>query len=107
MGAERELVYVWEYKVRADRIEEFLSAYGPGGDWVKLFEKAEGYISTELLEDSEVPLRFLTVDQWRSKAARDRFRDAFDEEFRELDSRCEGFTEKEIFLGDFEVVREY
>ena len=106
MGKNREFVYVWEYRVRPDRIEEFLKAYGPEGDWVRLFRKAGGHLSTDLLESSEDPLRFLTVDRWESKDARDEFRDAFDAEFTELDARCEGFTEEENFLGDFEAVRE-
>lgn len=104
MEEDRELVYVWEYRVRPDKIEEFLAAYGPDGDWVRLFRKAGGYLSTELLSDSEDPLRFLTVDRWNSKEARDLFRDRFDSEFAGLDKRCEGFTETERFLGDFEAV---
>jgi len=94
--------YIWEYFVKEEFRSEFEKAYGPDGDWVKLFSKAEGYIKTELQQDISNPLRYITIDHWKSKDARDSFRNQFAKEFEELDKRCEQFTEKEMFIGDFE-----
>ena len=45
--------YVWEYRVHDDELERFQKVYGPGGDWVQLFKKAEGYVRTDLFRDAD------------------------------------------------------
>jgi len=94
-------VYIWEYMVKEEFLEEFNSIYGPTGDWAKLFRKAEGYLTTELHQDISDPRRFITVDYWNSKEDRDRFRRKFANEFNDLDEHCERFTSQEKFIGDF------
>ena len=96
--------YVWEYFVLKEALADFEKIYGPNGDWVQLFEKSEGYLGTELYRDMSKELRYLTTDYWVSRNARDAFLDKFTEEFAELDQRCELLTEKEVFLGDFELL---
>lgn len=96
--------YVWEFRVGPERKAEFEAAYGPDGDWARLFRRAPGYLRTELLSDPERPGRYLTVDHWESRAACDAFRDRFRADFDELDARCEDLTESETKLGDFETV---
>ena len=95
-------IYIWEYLVEEKNQEDFTRIYGPNGDWVDLFKKAKGYIKTELHRDISNPDRFITVDYWHTKADRDKFRIEFAEDFKTLDDFCEGFTDKENFLGDFE-----
>lgn len=68
--------YVWEYRVRLDRIREFEAVYGPKGEWVRLFRR-EAYAA---------------------------FRRRFGTEFDAVDERCERLTETETRLGDFESV---
>ena len=87
----------WRFKVRPGREEEFLRAYGPDGEWARLFSVAEGYIGTEL--DEEAPGVYVTTDRWTTSAARDRFLRAHVREYEELDKRCERLTEKEEALG--------
>jgi len=95
------LVILWEFRVRPERLSEFLSAYSPGGDWDRLFRLADGYLSTELLRDERDETRFLTLDRWDSREARDRFRLRFREEYETLDRRCEDYTLEETPVGDF------
>jgi heme-degrading monooxygenase HmoA len=97
------LILVWEFHVRPERLSEFLSAYSPGGDWDRLFKRGEGYISTELVRDERDETRFLTLDRWESREARDRFLTRFREEYDALDRRCEDFTLEETPVGDFSV----
>jgi heme-degrading monooxygenase HmoA len=95
------LVIVWEFRVRPERLSDFLSANAPGGDWDRLFRRGEGYISNELLRDERDETRFLTIDRWDSREARDLFRLRFREEYEALDRRCEDFTLEETPIGDF------
>src|SRR5690242_20654494 len=42
--AGREVfVIAWEFQVKAEHREDFERAYGPSGDWLKLFRTGEGY----------------------------------------------------------------
>jgi len=94
-------MYIWEYLVRADFVAEFLRAYGPEGEWVQVFRRAKGYVRTELHQDHENPLRFITIDYWDSRASWAAFRIEFAAEFEFLDARCENYTETERQIGSF------
>jgi heme-degrading monooxygenase HmoA len=61
-----ELVRLWEYDVQPGRVAAFVSAYGPNGDWARLFAGAEGYLGTELFCSTTTATRFVTVDRWSS-----------------------------------------
>jgi len=99
---KKVFVYVWEYFVKAEKKSDFERIYGMNGDWTKLFSRDAGYLGTELHQDISNNQRYLTLDYWISKNARDNFREKFAVEFEKLDKQCESLTEKEIFLGDFE-----
>ncbi len=94
--------YIWKYTVKEDRLDEFEKAYGSEGDWVQLFRKADGYISTMFYRDNSDDLTFITIDTWESKAHRDAFRKKYADEFNRLDLRCESLTERELWIGDFD-----
>ena len=95
-----QYAYMWEFTVEPASIDRFIAFYGPGGDWVRLFSQAEGYIRTALHRDLNQPERFLTVDYWVSKADSTRFREKSAAQFEELDRMGEGLTVSERFLGD-------
>ncbi len=97
--------YIWEYIIREDKREDFLRYYEPEGVWAVFFQKGEGYLRTELLEDAENPQRFLTIDYWRSKADRDAFRKKHAQEFEIIDKTCESSTHSERFWGEFLLVK--
>jgi len=96
-------VYVWEYLVRPEATEQFREKYGANGAWVALFQRASGYLRTELYCDLDDPYRYVTVDTWESRQAYDRFRQTFATEFTELDALCEGLTLRESRFGRFSV----
>lgn len=98
---EKVFAYIWEYLVKAENKSEFEQVYGPDGEWVQLFKQDTGYLGAELHRDTSNTQRYLTVDYWVSKKARDNFREKFAEQFKKLDKQCESLTEQENFLGDF------
>jgi heme-degrading monooxygenase HmoA len=61
-----ELVRLWEYDVRPAKVAAFVAAYGPDGDWARLFAGADGYLGTELFCSTSTATRFVTVDRWSS-----------------------------------------
>jgi heme-degrading monooxygenase HmoA len=62
-------VYVWRFLVRSGSEADFVAAYGPDGEWARLFRQADGFLGSELLRDRADPRRFLTVDRWVSRQA--------------------------------------
>jgi len=97
-------VIVWEFRVRPGREAEFESAYGPDGDWARLFRRDPAYRGTDLLRDGAAERRYVTVDRWASRAANDAFRERWRTEYEALDRRCESFTEHEAALGRYDTV---
>jgi heme-degrading monooxygenase HmoA len=83
-------------------VAQFEAAYGPQGDWARLFVKGQGYKETQLLRDASNPLRYVTLDYWKSRAAHERFRREHESEYRMLDERCDRLAVKENKLGEFE-----
>lgn len=97
-------MYMWEYHVKSETVNEFEEAYGAGGDWVKLFQQAEGYLGTELHRAQSNTLRYVTIDYWASKEACAAFRKQFCIKFQQLDEKCESLTEREMLIGNFDSV---
>jgi len=93
--------YVWAFTLRAESRQEFEEHYGPEGTWARLFRQSEGYIETLLLHDRNDPLKYLTVDRWRSRQDYEEFRRRFAADYDELDRRCENLTAHEERLGEF------
>ncbi len=94
-------VVMWEYRVKAERLDEFENIYGAGGAWAELFKKEAGYIGTELLRDEENPQRYMTIDKWTSAENYEEFRAKWKKEYEALDAQCEGLTEQESLLGNW------
>ena len=99
-------VLLWRFRVRNGAEAEFEVAYGPDGDWARLFARGEGYLGTELLRDATDPRRYLTIDRWTDAGAFARFREAFADEYAQLDARCDVLTEEEVPLGGWSAVGE-
>jgi heme-degrading monooxygenase HmoA len=97
-------VILWEFCPRPGSEEAFEAAYGPGGDWVRLFRESEDYLGSELLKDRSNPSRYLTVDRWTSREAFEDFRRRHAEEYQRLDDLCSGLTSKEAPLGSYETL---
>jgi hypothetical protein len=37
-----EYVIVWEFRVRQEKVDEFLEKYGPEGNWARFFRGSKG-----------------------------------------------------------------
>jgi heme-degrading monooxygenase HmoA len=97
---------VWSFDVKPDQIKAFERAYGPDGDWVRLFNRASGYAGTELRRETDRRAHYLTIDRWRTRDDYRRFQETFANEYAKLDVRCAGLTESEQKVGDFEMHEE-
>ena len=93
---------VWEFIIRKECVSEFEAVYGPGGEWACLFARAEGYVETQLLRDTTNALRYVTLDFWKSREANEKFKQAQQKKYKELDERCQKLTVKETKLGEFD-----
>jgi hypothetical protein len=96
--------YVWQYVIKPARRDEFFAAYAPDGTWVKLFARDSNYLGTVLLCDADNDNRFVTIDYWSSRDARNTFRTVHAVAFSSLDRKCSAYTITEEFLGDFTIV---
>jgi len=94
---------IWEYEVRDSFIAQFKNAYGPNGDWVKLFQKCPGYLKTELKRDINNLNRFLTIDFWQSYSDFSTIKKIIAAEYEALDKHCCNYTLSEIHIGVFEI----
>jgi heme-degrading monooxygenase HmoA len=92
---------VWRYKVKKPKAKKFEAAYGPGGDWAKLFQEADGYLWTELLGADDG--QYVTIDYWRSEEDFHAFKEKSATAYAELDAACEALTASEEQIGQFGV----
>ncbi|MBU2493977.1 MAG: antibiotic biosynthesis monooxygenase [Bacteroidetes bacterium] len=98
-------MYMWEFHVKESMTSAFEEAYGPNGEWVRLFRKDKNYIRTELHKDINNKGRYVTLDYWTSQEACINFREKYKKEFAEVDEKCELLTLKEISLGSFTIIK--
>jgi ribosomal-protein-alanine acetyltransferase len=94
-------IVAWRFAVRPEHQRDFERAYGPHGDWVRLFRTGDGYLKTELHRDPENPSRYFTLDFWGSREQYEAFRERESAAYSSIDARCEHLTENEELLGDF------
>jgi heme-degrading monooxygenase HmoA len=94
---EEVFVIIWKYSVAPDREDEFRIAYGPQGEWSRLFELGHGYLGTELVQCDE--RSYITVDRWQDEATFDEFMAAQSTEYQKLDVRSSALTTSEELIG--------
>ena len=99
---EFPFIVVWEFRVRSGRRRAFEKAYGPEGDWARLFRRDQEYLGTELIVNEEGPLRYLTLDFWTSRRAHRRFLKHHQAAYERLNGQCELLTLKEKLIGEFD-----
>lgn len=95
-------VRVWRFRPLPNRVEAFEEAYGPEGDWARLFRAADGFLGTTLLKGNGEPAEYLALDRWVSLQAYQAFRLARHGEFTALDRRCEALTALEQEIGSYQ-----
>lgn len=96
-------VILWEFRANPERRREFEEAYSADGVWGQLFRGGEGHIRTELLQDREMPLRYVTLDIWQSREHYERFKERHRSEYESIDRQCESLTQLETKVGEFEI----
>jgi heme-degrading monooxygenase HmoA len=96
------LVIVWEFRVKAERVEDFESLYRADGAWADLFRESPGFISTTLMRDLRNPMRFLVADRWTSEELFEEFKLSHGTRYDALDERCGRLTEQEVEVGRFD-----
>ena len=69
---------------------------------MRLFSGDPAYGGTKLVRDISAPRRYLTFDFWETRLAYEEFRRLRAEEYRAIDEVCEGLTEREAKIGEFE-----
>lgn len=106
MDHDWRYLVIWEFRVSPGMEAMFEKHYGPGGTWVQLFRKGEGFIATELSRDLKEPGRYLTLDFWSSQGAYESFREQHATRYKEIDAECEEMTESEAEIGRFARVGE-
>ncbi|MFN8586256.1 MAG: antibiotic biosynthesis monooxygenase family protein [Candidatus Eisenbacteria bacterium] len=94
---------VWEYHVRPERIEDFEALYRPDGEWVNLFRRSPGFVSTTLLRDLRDPNRFLVSDRWSSVEAYELMHTMHEADYLALDERGKQLYLAERHVGRFSV----
>jgi heme-degrading monooxygenase HmoA len=99
-------VILWRFRPAVGQEGEFERAYGPSGEWARLFALEDGYLGTELLlrRSEDGSREYLTLDRWVSRAAYEAFRARRSGEYGRLDRRLEGLTEEETLVGAFEAL---
>ena len=96
------IAIIWRYEVRDEHRTEFEAAYGPTGDWARLFARTEGFRGTELLRSDDDS--YLTLDIWRSAEDFAAFLGDHQSDYEALDARTEGWTRAEHRIGEYEVL---
>ena len=96
------IALVWRFEVSDDMRAAFEAAYGPTGDWARLFARAAGFRGTELLRSEDGS--YLTIDVWENQADFDAFLVEHGVAYEALDIDTEALTRCEHRLGEFEVL---
>jgi hypothetical protein len=97
-------VALWEYEVKPGYEERFENAYGPGGDWVRLFQSDSQYHETRLVRDAFRRGAYFTMDFWESCRAYEEFMAGHRKEYESMDEACEDMTLRERKVGWFEMI---
>jgi heme-degrading monooxygenase HmoA len=96
-------VALWEYEVKPGCEERFENAYGPDGDWARLFRSDSHYHETRLVRDAFRPATYITLDFWNSRGAYEQFMATHQDKYKMLDAAGEELTSKERRVGWYEL----
>ena len=94
-------VILWEYEVKPGCEEMFETAYGPQGDWARLFQSDSQYRQTRLLRDVSRPRCYFTLDYWDTEQSFEVFHVAHQAAYAVLDRSTVGLTLSERRLAAF------
>jgi hypothetical protein len=101
LARESTYIVVWEFQVKSECQAEFVAAYGPDGEWARLFRRSPEFLGIELVGSVGNSERFFTLDQWSSASGLDQFLAANATAYDVLDRRFSGLTVWERRIGGF------
>ena len=96
------IALIWRFEVDDAHRAEFEAAYGPTGDWARLFARSGGFRGTELMRAEDGT--YLTLDVWRAKADFEAFLADHRPDYEALDRQTGGWTWAEHRIGEYEVL---
>jgi len=76
-------------------------AYGPEGEWARLFRRDKRYLGTRLLSEVGAEPVYVTMDCWESREAYEEFQERWVAEYAAVDKKCQELTAKERKIGEF------
>lgn len=94
-------IVIWQYAVSPMFKKGFEELYGPNGQWVKLFQRGEGYLGTQLIKEIKESGQYVTIDTWESQTLYEKFLAEHKTQFAEIDAVGEQFTLSETKIGWF------
>lgn len=89
---------VWRYVVEEEHAAAFRVAYGPSGDWTRLFSTMPGFEATTLVT-LDTPGEYLTVDRWTTEDHFRQFLETKRGEYATLDEELAHLTVFEELIG--------
>jgi hypothetical protein len=101
VARESAYIVVWEYQVKPESEADFVLAYGPDGEWARLFRRSAEFLGVELLGSVGNAGRFFTLDHWSSPTGLEAFLSANATAYDVLDRRFGGLTLWERRIGGF------
>lgn len=97
-------VIIWRYSVERAKEAEFRAAYGPDGDWARLFSSSPGFRGVELLALEAAGER-VTIDRWATEGDFRAFMAEHGQRYAALDERLADLTVSEDLVARGEIVR--
>ena len=94
---------IWRFQAATGRELEFTAAYGPEGDWARLFRQSPGYLRTELARLDPAGDVFLITDRWASRKDWDDFLVAHGDAYHQLDRAFAPLCASETELDEYEM----
>ncbi len=93
---------IWRFEVVQAHRAEFEAAYGPTGDWARLFARSGGFRGTELMRAEDGS--YVTLDVWRAPEDFAAFLAEHRADYDALDRTTEAWTRAEHRIGEYEVL---
>ncbi len=101
VARESTYIVVWEYQVKPECEADFMLAYGPDGEWARLFSRSPEFVGVELLGSVGNAGRYFTLDHWGSSTGLEAFLSSNATAYDVLDRRFGGLTVWERRIGGF------
>jgi heme-degrading monooxygenase HmoA len=95
------IAIIWEYVIEPMQHEVFEEYYHAQGIWAQYFQQHPDFLKTQLIQDYENPLRYVTIDYWKHETSFEQFRNQYRTEYDAIDALCTSFTKSETRIGTF------